>query len=112
MRFSFNFGAFVRRLNTTKVGGIGLGTALTSAATIILAPKLQPTIDAHTSGLTQALADGTISAMFQGAQAALGPSIFAAWAGMPKPVQTQPEPPPDPGGNVLQFQTKRDSNAA
>lgn len=111
------FGDFVRGINNVHVGSIGLGTALVSAATIIAGPKLQGTVNAHTVGFTQYAATQFISMAVTGAQATLAPSIFAAWAGMPKPVATASSGPGSPqnappGGNVIAFPTKRDSNAA
>lgn len=96
MNIAKAFGGFVRSINNVHVGTIGLGTALGSALTIIAAPTVQGLVDAHTHGFgNYALTQG-IQMAVTGAKTTLAPSIFAAWAGMPKPVSTPPEEPEPP----------------
>lgn len=96
------FGDFVRRINTVHVGSVGLVSALTSGLTIIFAPAVQGYVDAHTNGLARYAVDQGISAALTGARTALAPSIFAAWAGMPKPVKdAQPPTPSAPATAAL-----------
>lgn len=101
------FGNFVRSINTVHVGRIGLGTALTSAATIIAGPSLQGLADAHTHGFVHYAVSQGIGMAVSGSKATLAPSIFAAWAGMPGPVAAPPAEPDPPPGNVIPLAVKK-----
>lgn len=117
MKIREPFNNLVRKLNTVHVGNVGLGAAFASTATIIFAPGAQGLVDAHVRGYGHYALTQLVSMALTGARATLAPSIFAAWAGMPKPVAAalsgpgSPQSAP-PGGNVVAFPTKRDSNAA
>lgn len=96
-----NIGAWLRKLNTHKVFGVGVGTAFGSLAVITLGPKAQVAIDAaHVAPILKTTADVYIQAAINGAQAVLPPAILAAAYGRPPTIPQDPKPDtPSPSPN-------------
>ncbi len=92
-------------LNTHHIFGIGVGTAMTSIATIIAAPYANAYVTAHAHSfggdVGAAVLTGYINFAVTAAQAALPPAVLAAGFGKPPNIANQPTPePPDSGTPV------------
>lgn len=82
--------ALLARLNTHHVFGIGLGTALTSFATIAFGPTLDAYLGAHAPGIAHAVSP-YLNAAIDGAKDALPPAIIAAAFSRPPNIPDQPK---------------------
>ncbi len=90
--------AFLNRLNTHTVFGVGLGTAMVSLATIVFGPIIEQATFTHAPLLAAAVTP-MINVAIVAAQGALPPAIIAAAYGRPHNVPAgpvagdQPSPP-------------------
>lgn len=77
------------KLNTHTVFGVGLGTALTSVATIVLGPMVDTWLGTHQPRLSH-VTSPFINIAIATAQAALPPAILAAAFGKPRNIPNDP----------------------
>ena len=77
-----NFKAFLDSINTHKIFGIGVGTAIASTALIVAKPFLDSYAMAHL-GAAAPIATWYVDGAANAAMAALPPAILAAGFGRP-----------------------------